>query len=226
MKRKAVFIEPEIPYAGEVPLTPNVRPVIVLKGSDYDMGYQWYQQLVHIYGHGPLVERAGRKFAAKHLKSLKAFQWYIRKYVPEMIDMLKGMVAGAKDAGVSLSYEEVLAKWSLDAIAGETEFFQKITSRAYEQVSSEVSGIDAYAIPSDSENEPLPPEEDCSGFAAWGSTTRDGKLICGGNGDHQNILGINEINNFEYVVVVFPEQGNNFIFSTSTGCGWGCLGRC
>jgi len=220
MKRKAVFIEPEIPYAGEVPLTPNVRPVIVLKGSDYDMGYQWYQQLVHIYGHGPLVERAGRKFAAKHLKSLKAFQWYIRKYVPEMIDMLKGMVAGAKDAGVSLSYEEVLAKWSLDAIAGETEFFQKITSRAYEQVSSEVSGIDAYAIPSDSENEPLPPEEDCSGFAAWGSTTRDGKLICGGNGDHQNILGINEINNFEYVVVVFPEQGNNFIFSTSTGCCW------
>ena len=31
---------PEIPYGGEVLLVPNVRPVIVLQGSDYDMGYQ------------------------------------------------------------------------------------------------------------------------------------------------------------------------------------------
>ena len=49
--------EPEIPYAGEVPLTPNVRPVIVVSGTDYEMGYQWYQQIVHIYGKQPLLNR-------------------------------------------------------------------------------------------------------------------------------------------------------------------------
>ena len=40
----------EIPYAGEVPLPPNVRPVIILSGSDYEMGYQFYQQLIQIFG--------------------------------------------------------------------------------------------------------------------------------------------------------------------------------
>ena len=42
--------ETEVPYAGEVPLVPNVRPVIVLQGSDYDMGHQHAQQIVQIFG--------------------------------------------------------------------------------------------------------------------------------------------------------------------------------
>jgi len=46
----STFHEPEISFAGEVPLPPNVRPVILLKGSDYDLGYQYYQQLVQIFG--------------------------------------------------------------------------------------------------------------------------------------------------------------------------------
>lgn len=46
----STFHEPEISFAGEVPLPPNVRPVILMKGSDYDLGYQYYQQLVQIFG--------------------------------------------------------------------------------------------------------------------------------------------------------------------------------
>lgn len=221
-------VEAEIPYAGEVPLTPNVRPVIVLSGSDYEMGYQWYEQLVQIYGRKPLEERAYRKFTSKELAALKIYQRYIKKYVPEMIDMLSGMVAGANHSGIPLSYEEILAKWSGTTISPDG----KILSRT--------SPTDSFYISTGSGNEKLPSEKDCSGFGAWGRTTKDGKLICGGNGDHQIILGENEINNFEYIVVVFPQKGNNFIFSTSTGCCWhpgmnnkgvamfhhGCTGYC
>ena len=38
MKDKRADTETEISFAGEVPLIPNVRPVIILSGSDYDMG--------------------------------------------------------------------------------------------------------------------------------------------------------------------------------------------
>ena len=50
--------------------------------------------------------------------------------------------------------------------------------------------------------------------------TKDGKLICGGSGDHQIIMTINEIHDFEYCVALFPDNGNNCVFSTSTGCCW------
>jgi hypothetical protein len=220
MKTKSSPVEPEIRYAGEVPLIPNVRPIIILTGSDYNMGYQWYRQIVQIYGPRPLEERASRRFSKKELAALKSYQWYIRKYVPEMIDLMKGMVAGAKDAGIPLSYEEILAKCSLDALAAEEELFGRITAQSYGDAQVAASGIDSYPIPPGSEKEKFPTDEDCSGFAAWGRTTKDGTLVCGGNGDHQMLPGKSEINNFEYIVAVFPKKGNNFIFSTSTGCCW------
>ena len=183
----------EIPYADEVPLTSNVRPMIIVSGSDYDMGYQWYQQIVHIYGKEPCEDLSHQEFSDQEIAALKAYQWYIRKYTPEMIDLLKGMVDGASDAGISLTYEQILAKWS---------------------------GTTKYTAPVGSEGETLPPEVDCSGWAAWSSMTKDGRLYCGGSGDHQIIMGDNEIRRFEYCVAMFPEKGNNFVFSTSTGCCW------
>jgi len=209
----------EILYAGEVPLTPNVRPVIVLSGSDYDMGYQWYQQIIQIFGRRILEERRKIKIDPRGIDALRAYQWYIRRYVPEMIEMLKGMTAGANEAGVALTYEEILFKWTLDKIRADVEFHQKLVSCSDDETSKR-SDFSAYEIPPESKTERFPSEEDCSGFAAWGKTTKDGRLICAGSGDHQLILGINEINNFEYVVAVFPDSGNNFIFSTSTGCCW------
>jgi len=175
---------PEIPYADDVPLIPNVRPVIVVSGSDYDMGCQWYTQIFEIYGKKPLEKRAYRKFTTKELSDLEAYDRNIKKYIPEMKDVLEGMVAGANDVGIPLSYEEVLAKWL----------------RRWEDALRSTAG--------------------CSGFAAWGSATKDGKLVCGGSGDHQMTIGDSEILNFEYIVVVFPEKGNSFAMSTSTGPAW------
>jgi hypothetical protein len=36
----------EINFADGVPIPPNIRPVIILSGSDYEIGYQWFQQRV------------------------------------------------------------------------------------------------------------------------------------------------------------------------------------
>jgi hypothetical protein len=61
----------EIPYAGEVPLPPNVRPVIILSGSDYEMGFHFYQQLIQIFGPWILERVADDKFSAEEAKVKK-----------------------------------------------------------------------------------------------------------------------------------------------------------
>ena len=49
--------------------------------------------------------------------------------------------------------------------------------------------------------------------AAWGSATRDGRLVCGGSGDHDLLKSYRP----EYTIIHFPETGNNFICSPPTG---------
>ena len=207
MKRKRLskFPEPEISFAGEVPLPPNVRPVIILQGSDYEMGYQYYQQLVQIFGRwvathhllrsptselsfiGPWFPKEIRhnEFTDDELAILKKWEAQFKKYTPEMIDMYKGMADGATDAGIPLSYLDMLAHFT------------------------------GYPSPSPGSGHELPAETACSGFAAWGSTTKDGKLICASNGDDQE-------NYFSTTIIAFPETGNNFIYSpfNIVSLGW------
>jgi len=41
---------PEINFVDGVPIFPWVKPVVVLPGSDFEMGYQYAMQLSHIFG--------------------------------------------------------------------------------------------------------------------------------------------------------------------------------
>jgi len=198
--------QPEIPYAGDAPITPNVRPVIVVTGTDYDMGFQWYKQLVQIYGKQPLLERADREFSKDELEALKAWDYHIKKHVPYMTDLLKGMVAAAKEEGIPLTYEEMLAKW-----CGHAYLIPPV--KAKEKLPKDLLS-DAGCRSCDKE------ESDCSGWAAWGTATKDGRLIAGGSGDHEIIIGENEISDFEYMLMMIPKDGNNLLVSTSTGCCW------
>ena len=99
----------EIPFAGEVPLPPNVRPVIILSGTDYEIGYQFYQQLIQIFGPWILERVAGDKFSESELKARESYENCIKQYAPEFIEMFRGMADGAVALGVPLSYDEVLA---------------------------------------------------------------------------------------------------------------------
>jgi len=158
----------------------DVRPVVVVSGSDYDMGYQRYQQLAEIFGLGYLQDMK-QTFTDEDLVSLKAYQWYVQESMPELIEQLKGMAAGATDAGVPMSYAEALAN------------------------ELSLKGVKAYpgTEPPGSQDDTLPPSG-CSGFVAWGSTTKDGKLIAAGSLDAEH-------GGDGYVLVAFPETGNDYI---------------
>ena len=166
----------EIPYAGEVPMVPNVRPVIILQGTDYEMGYQHAHQIIQIFGRYFFERAAVIKHGEQASTAIKTSEGYIKKFTPWAVDYMKGMSDGCVQAGIPMTYFQMLA------------FF---------------SGLGG--------------GEDCSGWAAWGSATKDGKLICGGSGDHEIRVGSTNEYRFEINLMLFPTTGNNFVFSPPSG---------
>jgi hypothetical protein len=183
-QQRAQLNKPEVSYVDGTLIPPAVEPVIVLQGSDYNIGYQYAQQIVQIDGLQAL-QAMQRSLTDEQRSALKASQWYIKKYMPEFIDQFRGMAAGAGAAGIRLTYEEVLANYC--------------DLKTYEGTE-----------PPGSQDDSLPPSG-CSGFAAWGSTTKDGKLICAGSSDNEP--GKGSAFSISHLLVVFPETGNSYIAS-------------
>jgi hypothetical protein len=58
-------------------------------------------------------------FSESQIREPKGYEWSIKKHAPAMIHFFEGMVAGAKDRGVILTYEQVLAQFCLGVQRGE-----------------------------------------------------------------------------------------------------------
>ena len=98
----------EIQFAGGAPLMPEICPVVILQGSDYEMGYQYAQQVIQIFGRWVFERKAGRKFSQEELEIIHAWERYLEQYTPEILEMCSGWADGAAAAGVAMSYEDVL----------------------------------------------------------------------------------------------------------------------
>jgi len=169
----------EIDFAGDVPLVPSITPIIVLQGSDFEMGRQYAQQLVEIFGRWILERHAGTPLSAAELDELGRWEEQHRRHTPWLLELCRGWAAGAAEAGVPMSYAQVLDLW----------------------VGHRPPAADYLGGPGLPELPPLA----CSGVAAWGRATTDGRLVTGSTGDHDL--------SFQVTLVAFPERGNAFIYS-------------
>jgi len=169
-------------------LPPDILPIVILKGSDYEMGYQYGQQAGH------LIEKAKEEAWASALrqysyeeimKGLKANQYYIRKYTPEAITIMKGIADGAMAAGFDVTYEDEVL------------------------LNCDLPNPETSTVPEGAEKESLPPKK-CSVCSAWGSTTKDGKLI-----------GMDTLDGgrayYGVLIVAFPETGNSYMCGAKAG---------
>lgn len=191
----------EVEFDEGVAMPNVVRPVIILSGTDYEIGYQYFTQLVQINGKSlPSyqydVETVYRRdkihqdaYTEEEMQALGQFEAAITQYAPEWIDILHGMADGAKDSGLDITYTDLLLHYSL---------FERMSAWGPNTLGDEVFKDTAT----------------CSGFAAWGNTTTDGKLIAAGSGDDSE-------GNFAATIVVFPETGNNFVTQTFNLVGFG-----
>ena len=92
-------------------LPPDILPVVFLSGSDYEMGYQYGQQAaahIHLNAVGSWASALQRLSHDEVRNGLRANQYLIEQHTPEIIEMVKGMSAGATAAGYDVSYEDAL----------------------------------------------------------------------------------------------------------------------
>ena len=182
-------LPPEIDFVEGVPIFPSVRPVVVLRGSDYEMGYQYAQQIAQIFGPW-LLEIVQHEFTHAQVDALKGYQWYIKENTPEMIDFFRGMAAGSTYLGVPLSYQEVLAQFTIGFSSSDEYVFPPVDQPGY---------------PEGAEKMKLPPKDKCSSCAFWGSAAKDGKMVTGASSDGSD--------HFNVTLVVYPDDGNAYIHS-------------
>ncbi len=169
-------------------LPPGILPVVILSGSDYEMGYQYGQQA------GPYLEKekearwasALRTFSReKVLHMLKGNQFYIEEYTPENIDIMRGMADGASASGFQLTYTDVLL------------------------MNCTLPNPETSTFPPGAEKDSLPIKR-CSVCSAWGSSTVDGDLI------GMDTLDSGEAA-YGVIIMAFPDQGNNYICGAQAG---------
>jgi len=170
-------------------LPPDIIPIVVLSGSDYEMGYQYGQQAGH------MIERRRDAFWAfpwqdlsreETERQLRAIQYYAKKYTPEAIAQIRGIVAGAAAAGFDVSFADLLLLncWLPDP--GTRPF------------------------PPEAEGEVIPTKK-CSVSSAWKSATKDGRLIGLDAWDDEGDAV------FQVIIVAFPDEGNNYICGAHAG---------
>lgn len=150
----------EITYAGDAPVVPEVCPLVILEGSSYEMGYQYAQQLVQIFGPWVLEKKAQRRFPDEAIAEIKKWEEQIARHAPEILEMCRGWGQGARDLGIDMSYTDVLEIWT-GHMPPKTTYMGR-----GDRISD------------------APPPITCSGLGAWGRATKDGRLVTGSSGDH------------------------------------------
>jgi hypothetical protein len=172
----------EIEFVGEMPILPQSNPVVILQGSDYEMGYQYAQQVIQIFGTWIFAHKSGRTFTIDEDEVHRNYEAQMQKHTPELIDFIRGWADGATKAGMAMSYDDVLDIWT-----GHSR-----PASFYQAKGDWNKAMDRVPIL-------------CSGMAAWGRATVDGKLVTGSSGDHDAT--------FMVTIVAFPQTGNAFIYS-------------
>jgi len=171
-------------------LPPSILPVVVLRGSDYEMGFQYGEQACAYIDRTREDKWASalQRFSREEvLRALQANQTFVKRFTPEWIDFMRGMAEGASKAGYPMSYTDILL------------------------MNCTLPDPKTSAFPEGAEKEEFPPKDKgCSVASAWGSATKDGRLIGIDTLDTPDVA-------HAVVIVAFPDRGNAYMCGTDAG---------
>ncbi|MDO8776290.1 MAG: hypothetical protein Q7K57_47790 [Burkholderiaceae bacterium] len=196
----------EILFADGVPLTPTSSPVVVLQGSNLDMGRQYAAQIIQIYGSFILASHARRRFSEFETLEIQKWEAQLAKHMPEILDFAKGISFGAMSAGLKMDYLHALAIFT-GTLPPATEARPFALAQSLSQDDSMVAAYLGFDEKTSTKEVPSP----CSGTCAWGEATTDGSLVGASSTDHDCT--------FQATIVAFPDRGNHFVFTPYSANG-------
>lgn len=197
----------EISFADDVPIVPSICPIVVLKGSSQEMGRQYIQQIIDIFGKWVVERMAARKFRPHELEVIRNWHHHMKDQTPEVCGMIEGWVDAAKEHGIELSYWSAVQLWTghfepiWSGIRGHG--VRELTMTQLEDGESQASS--SYLGGQSTAHLGERTEDLCSGACAWGDATPDGGLVAGSSTDHDCT--------FQVTIVAYPDTGNAFIYT-------------
>ena len=90
----------------------GMPPVVVVSGSNYQMGYQYGEKVAHLIFHNwailksKLVKAYGKEGATK---DIQVWSYYLWKYDPDLKDWLRGMRDGCEAKGYGISVLDLVS---------------------------------------------------------------------------------------------------------------------
>jgi hypothetical protein len=193
--------------------------VVVVSGSNYEMGVQYGEQAADLIAQNKtvvwnlldeqVVDANGAPLGRDVVRQdLKVWQYYLEKYDPQLKEWLQGISKGCKKKDVDISYMDLLA---ILAFPGE------IWSRPADDYPEE-TGIKASVGGGKKDSEGTVKtgtgyhrRSSCSAYAATRSATFDGNAMVSITG-----AAFLEVTNY-VILVAYPDNGERFIALTYAG---------
>lgn len=205
----------EIEFVDDVPLVPTICPIVVLRGSSYEMGRQYAEQVLDIFGDWIFRQIEQRKFEADEIAIIEKWRSELEKYAPEILETVRGWIDGAARRGIHLDYLNVVQLWTghFEPLRvgirghGVRDLASSAESETEEQADTSYFGGQSAAVDLTGKSADL-----CSGACAWGEGTRDGALVAGATTDHDCT--------FQATIVAFPDDGAAFIYTPFSVIGF------
>jgi len=110
-QNKHAAAEPEAREPSEPVIYPGVPQVVVVSGTNYEMGEQYGRQAAHSIHHNLALFKStlhqifGKETVAN---DIKVWAYYIEKHNPALKDWLEGISAGCREAKRSISYIDLV----------------------------------------------------------------------------------------------------------------------
>jgi hypothetical protein len=189
--------------------------VVVVSGSNYEMGVQYGEQAAELIAvnrdvvwkimENGVVDENGAPLGRSVLeKDIQVWTYYQKKYDPGLTDWFNGMSQGCKNKGFDVSYPDLVALMV---------YPQEVWARPSMQYPAE-TGVLAAATKATrlaALRNDIRPKSSCTAFAATGSATASGIPMV-------SITGGAMLEVVNYVILVaFPTEGERFVALTDAG---------
>jgi hypothetical protein len=188
----------------EVYVSTGFPQVVVVSGTEYEMGLQYGQQTAARLAHNVAIQKNqlyeiyGQETVTT---DLRVWDYYIKTYTPAMAEWFRGMADGCSQEGYNLSYYDILLV---------SYYPSELWSRPNVAYPAE-RGVKWAGPVKRPEVAPAERPHSCNAFAATGEATPDGKSILA----LDSMVGLEAMDNI--ILLAFPTEGAPFVTQSPAG---------
>ena len=111
-ERRRLQSDHEIQRFGTAPIVPSICPVVLLTGTWREMGSQYIEQCVEIFGPFVFERPARREFTAEQKREVEAWSEALLRHAPSVFEFALGMADARAGMTRPLSTLQALALWT------------------------------------------------------------------------------------------------------------------